>query len=138
MIVSRHFSPTRSGERHQVHFRTFQQDCAPGLQRAGKNFAQGGGPIQPAFLDEQRDERRGHGFGTGTKVKPVSERDALCGPSLSNPGDTLGDDALAPQNGGDHAQTFASPAEYRLQDGINIDRCVILLGWTRRSQQIGF
>ena len=51
---------------------------------------------------------------------------ALCGPSLSNPGSTLGDDALTPQNGGDHAESFASPAEYRLQDGINIDRGVVL------------
>ena len=59
-------------------------------------------------------------------MKLIIERDAFCGPSLSNPGDTLGDDALAPQNGGDHAETFASPAEYRLQDGINIDRGVVL------------
>ncbi len=55
----------------------------------------------------------------------IIERDAFCGPSLSNPGGTLGDDALAPQNGGGHAETLASPAEYRLQDGINIDGGVI-------------
>jgi hypothetical protein len=61
-------------------------------------------------------------------VKSIIERDAFCGPSLSNPGGTLGDDALAPQNGSDHAETFASPAEYRLQDGINIDRGVVLPG----------
>jgi len=71
---------------------------------------------------EHRDERRGHGFGAGTKVKAIIERDALSGPSLSNPGGALGDDALAPQNDGGHAETFAFPAEYRLQDGINIDR----------------
>jgi hypothetical protein len=99
-----------------------------GLHRVGKKFAQCGGPIQLAFLDEHRDERRGHGFGAGTKVKLIIERDALCGPSLSDPGDTLGDDALAPQNGGGHAETFGSPAEYRLQDRMNIDRGVVLLG----------
>jgi hypothetical protein len=44
-------------------------------------------------------------------VKAIIERDALCGPPLSNPGDALGDDALAPQNGGGQAETFASPAE---------------------------
>ena len=60
------------------------------------------------------------------RMKSIIERDALCGPSLSNPGGTLGDDALAPQNGGGHAETFASPAEYRLQDGINIDRRTVL------------
>jgi hypothetical protein len=42
----------------------------------------------------------------------------------------LGDDELAPQNGGGHAEPFAYPAEYRLQDAINIDGCVVLLGWT--------
>ena len=97
-----------------------------GLHRVGKKFAQCGGPIQLAFLDEHRDERRGHGFGAGTKLKSIIERDAFRGPSLSNPGGALGDDALAPQNGGGHAETFASPAEYRLQDGINIDRGVAL------------
>jgi hypothetical protein len=99
-----------------------------GLHRVSKKFTQFGGPIQLAFLDEHRDERRRHGFGAGTEVKTIIECDALCGPSLPDPGDALGDDALAPQNGGDHAETFASPAEYRLQDGINIDRGVVLLG----------
>ena len=55
-------------------------------------------------------------------MKAIIERDALCAPSLSNPGGALGDDALAPQNGGGHAETFASPAEYHLQDGVNIGR----------------
>src|SRR5438067_9948022 len=41
---------------------------------------------------------RSHGFGAGTKVKLIIGRDALCGPSLSNPGDALGDDALAPRS----------------------------------------
>jgi hypothetical protein len=80
-----------------------------GLHRV--KFAQCGGPIQLAFLDEHRDERRGHGFGAGTKVKAIIERDALCGPSLSNPCGTLGDDALALQNGGHHAETFDRPAK---------------------------
>lgn len=71
-----------------------------GLHRVGKKFAQCGGPIQLAFLDDHREERRRHGFGARTKVKSIIERDALCGPSLSNPGGALGDDALAPQNGG--------------------------------------
>ena len=81
-----------------------------------------------AQMPESMHDRRGHGFGAGTKVKSIIDRDALCAPSLPNPGDTLGDDALAPQRGGGHAETFASPAEDRLQDGINIDRCVVLLG----------
>jgi hypothetical protein len=84
-----------------------------GLHRVGKQFAQCGGPIQLAFLDEHRDERRRHGFGAGTKVKAIIERDTLCAPSLSNPGAALGDDPLAPQNGGGYAETFASLAEYR-------------------------
>jgi hypothetical protein len=74
-------------------------------------------------------------------VKSIIERDALCGPSLSNPAGTLGDDVLAPQNGGGHAETFASPAEYRLQDGINIGLGVVLrpnVRQTRRAQRIGF
>ena len=85
--------------------------------------------------------RRRDGFGAGTKVKSIIERDALCGPSLSNPCGALGDDALAPQNGGDHAETFASPAEYRLQHGININRGVVLrpnARQTRWAQRIGF
>src|ERR1017187_9758658 len=45
------------------------------------------GSVPPASMD-------GHGFGGGTKVKSIIERDAFCGPSLSNPGGTLGDDAL--------------------------------------------
>jgi hypothetical protein len=57
-------------------------------------------------------------------MKLIIECDAFCGPSLSNPGGAPGDDALAPQNCGGHAETFGSPAEYRLQDGINIDRGV--------------
>jgi hypothetical protein len=61
-------------------------------------------------------------------MKAIIERDARCGPSPSNPGGTLGDDALAPQNGGGHAETFASPAEDRLQDGIHIDWGVVLFG----------
>jgi hypothetical protein len=68
-------------------------------------------------------------------VKSIIERDALRGPSLSNPGGTLGDDALAPQNGGGHAETFASPAEYRLQDGINIDRGVVLRLTVRQTRR---
>jgi len=43
-----------------------------------------------------------------------------------NPCGASGDDTLAPQNGGGHAKTFGSPAEYRLQDGINIDWGIIL------------
>jgi hypothetical protein len=59
-------------------------------------------------------------------LKTIIEREALCAPSLSNRGDAMGDDAPAPQHGGGHAETFASPAGYRLQDGINIDRRVVL------------
>jgi len=81
-------------------------------------------PNPPVLI--HRDQRRGHGFGAGTKVKLVSERDPFCAPSLSNPCDTLGDDPLAPQNGGSHAETFGSPAEYRFQDGIDIDRRTVL------------
>jgi hypothetical protein len=53
----------------------------------------------------------------------------------------LGDDALAPQNGGGHAETFAAPAEYRLQDGINIGRRTVLrlpVRQTRWFQCTGF
>ena len=99
-----------------------------GVHRAGKKFGQGGGPIQLAFLDEHRDQRRRHGLGAGTKQKLIIERDAFCGPSLSNPCGTLGDDAPAPQNRSGYAETFASPAEYRLQEGINIGRGVVHLG----------
>ena len=96
------------------------------LHRVGKKFAQRGGPIQLAFLDEHRDERRSHRFGAGTQLKSIIERDALCAPSFSNPRGALGDDALASKNRGGHAETFASPAEYRLQHGIDIDRGVVL------------
>ena len=61
-------------------------------------------------------------------MKAIIERDAFCAPSLSNSSGALGDDALAPQNGGGDAETFASPAEYRLQEGINIDRGIVLPG----------
>ena len=61
-------------------------------------------------------------------MKAIVDRDALGAGSLSNPGGTLGDDALAPQDGGDHAETLASPAKYRSQDGIDIDRRIALLG----------
>ena len=44
-------------------------------------------------------------------MKSIIERDAFCGPSLSNPGGALGDDALAPQNGGDpYHRPAAAPA----------------------------
>jgi len=45
----------------------------------------------------------------------------------------LGDDARAPQNGGGHAEKFGSSAEYRLQDGIKIDRGVVLFECPVRS-----
>ena len=44
---------------------------------------------------------------------------------------------MAESRGG-YAETFASPVACRLQDGINIDRGVALVGWTRATQLVGF
>ena len=97
----------------------WQRDLLPRgvhvLHRVSKDLAQRGGPVQPAFLDEHRDECRGHGLGAGTKVKSIVERDAFRGPSLSDSCDALGDDAIAPQNDSGHAESFGPQAEDRMQ-----------------------
>jgi len=69
------------------------------------------------FLDEHRDERRRHGFGAGTKVKSIIERDCALRSLSFEPRRPPWAMMRSPRrNGGDHAETFASPAEYRLQD----------------------
>jgi hypothetical protein len=92
----------------------------------GKNSAQRVGPTQPAFLDEYRDECRGHRLAAGTEVKLVVECDSIRNPFPSDSGNTLAHDAVAPHNDSGDAERFGPAAEDWLQYWIKISHHVVL------------